>query len=90
MCSSDLLAKGEGVIDHGRKEVDGCHEGATIRTSPHSSVVSGLDPDEQVGMHARFKGRQHLRQLGWAELAGSTGAVTVGGEPHGVIHRTRR
>ena len=77
----------ERVVDDRCEEVHCCHEGAPVRTTPDSSVVTRLYPYPQVGMHTRFKGRQHLRQLGWAELAGSTGAVAEGGKPHGVVHR---
>ena len=79
-----------GVVDDRREEVDRGHEGAPVRTSPDGGVVTGLRADQEVGVQTRGNHRlqrsQHLRQLGRAELAGSTSAVAVGGEAVAVGH----
>ena len=39
---------GAGVVDHGRDEVGGDHQGALVREAPHGGIVAGERPDQQV------------------------------------------
>ena len=57
------------------------HQGAVVRDPEDGGVIPcrGADQNPRVGQ--RRQGAQHLPKLHRAELAGSTGAVTVLGEP---------
>ncbi len=73
---------GTGVVDDGGEEVGGRHQGASVGTAPHGSVVAGVDPDDEVAGSARVVDvAQNLRQVTGTELAGSTGAVAVLRQP---------
>ena len=74
-------SEGTGVVDDRGHEVDGGDKGATIWSAPHCGVVSGGQPNYEVGMTNRLQMAQDLRQVARTELASSTGAVAVGRKP---------
>ena len=65
-----------GIVDDGREEVDGRDQRAIVRDAVHGRVVTRRRVDEDGGVVTGDQVTQDLRQLGQAEFAGSTGAVT--------------
>ena len=63
------------IVHDGSEEIHR-HDQRAIRRDPvHRGVVPGRGVDQDVGICDSGQMTQHLRQLGGAELAGSTGAV---------------
>ena len=75
---------GVGIVDHWSEEIGGRDQGAAFPKTPHRGVVAGLCAHDQVLVDWIWQRAHDLRQLGWPELAGSTGAVGVGREPSGL------
>ena len=71
---------GCGVVHDGGEEVHGRDQGPVGRQQKNRGVIPGSGVDEDPGVHDAGQMAQDLRQVGWAELAGSTGAVRECGE----------
>jgi len=68
----------KGVVHYRGEEVDRLHQGAPFRQAVDACIVVGANPHQEVWMatgRVVVQRSQNLRQLGGAELAGSTGAV---------------
>ena len=56
------LAKGIGIIHHGRKKIHGLYNGKLVAYPVYGCIIAGLHPHQQVGVrHARQAG-QHILQ----------------------------
>ena len=75
--------EGVGVVDDGREEIGGDHQGE-IRPEPvDRCVIAGLKPDQDVGIvEAGGQVAQDLSQVLRTDLAGSTSSVRPLREPH--------
>ena len=76
-------AEGVGVIDDGREEVGGDHQGEVGSKLVDRSVIAGLQPDQDVGVvEPCGQVAQDLSQVFRTDLAGSTRTVRPLREPH--------
>ena len=70
------------IVYDGSEEVHRSHERALGRQCEHCGVVSSGGVDQDPGVPDGRQMAQDLRQIGGAELTGSTRAVREGGEPN--------
>ena len=78
------------IVDDGREEVDGLHDGQIVAQPKHARVVGGAETHEHALVLGQRQVAQDLRQLGEAEFTRSTRAGREFGEPDFLQIHTRR
>ena len=79
------LAVGVGVVDDGREEIESLHHREIVAQPEDGGVVRTGRPDEKIFMMHLGESAQHLREIGLAELGGSSGAGGQFGEAFDVV-----
>ena len=71
-------AEGVRIVDDGREEIHGMHEGELRRQFVDAGIVGGIKPDQHVFIRPARYGGQHLVQQLWTQLGRSTRSLHVG------------
>ncbi len=74
-----------GIVHDRREKVYGLDEGQIGGDTIDARVVAGCQADEKVGIGGNVEITQNLRELGWPNLAGSTGAADKMGQARTLI-----
>ena len=84
-------AEGGGIVDDGREEIHGLHQGKLRRQLVHAGIVGSVKPDQHVFVGPTGHGSQNLVQNLWTELGRSTRGFDVRRKllRLGVIHKLR-
>ena len=73
-------AKCERVIDNGREEIHGLHEGALRAQPVDACVVAGVETDQHVRIRKARDARQNRVQNLWTQLGRSTRGLDMSGK----------
>ncbi len=68
------------IVDNGREEIDGLHQGALRRQLVHAGIVGGIKPDQHVFVRPAWDPGEHLVQNLWTQFGRSTGRGSLGGQ----------